>query len=170
MTPSDAGGITPADESLDAVDLELLDGVREAFEAIDPMPADLPERIRFLLALRGLEIEVARLVEEENQPSLAARGAELSRTITFDSDSLTIMIRIDPNLDGTARVDGWLAPPQRREIEMKATAESLSVASDEQGRFAFARVPRGMAQLVVRSAESEQSGTGRSVVTPALIL
>ncbi len=45
---------------------------------------------------------------------LAARGAEQSRTITFDSDSLTIMIRIDSNNDGTARVDGWLAPPQRR--------------------------------------------------------
>jgi hypothetical protein len=170
VTPSDAGGITPADESMDDVDLELLDGIREVFEASDPMPVDLPERIRLRLALRGLEIEVARLVAEDNQPSLAARGAELSRTITFDSDSLTIMIRIDPNLDGTARVDGWLAPPQRREIEMKTTADSLSVASDEQGRFAFASVPRGMAQLVVRSAESEQSGTGRSVVTPALIL
>jgi hypothetical protein len=170
MTTSDAGGITPADESLDEVDLELLDGIRDIFQATDPMPADLPERIQFFLALRGLEIEVARLAAEEHQPSLAARGAELSRTITFDSDSLTIMIRIDPNLDGTVRVDGWLAPPQRREIQMKTTLDSLTVASDEQGRFAFARVPRGTAQLVVRPEDSEQTETGRSVVTPALIL
>jgi hypothetical protein len=170
MTPSDAGGMTPADESLDDVDLELLESIREIFQAADPMPADLPERIRFLLALRGLEVEVARLAAEERQPSLAARGAEMSRTITFDSDSLTIMIRIDPNPDGTVRVDGWLAPPQRREIEMKTTANSLTVASDEQGRFAFARVPRGTAQLVVRPEDSEQSGAGRTVVTPALIL
>ena len=170
MTPSDAGGFASADESLDEVDLELLDGIREIFQAADPMPADLPERLRFFLALRDLEIEVARLSTEEHQPSLAARGAELSRTITFDSDSLTIMIRIDPNLDGTARVDGWLAPPQRREIEMKTSADSLTVASDEQGRFAFARVPRGTAQLVVRPEDSEQRETGRSVVTPALIL
>ena len=170
MTPSDPGGITPADESLDEVDLELLDGIREIFQAADPMPADLPERLRFFLALRGLEIEVARLSAEEHQPSLAARGAELSRTITFDSDSLTIMIRIDANPDGTVRVDGWLAPPQRREIQMKTTLDSLTVASDEQGRFAFARVPRGTAQLVVRPDDSEQSETGRSVVTPALIL
>jgi hypothetical protein len=170
MTPSDASGITSAGQPLDAVDLELLDGIREIFQAADPMPADLPERLRFFLALRGLEIEVAWLAAEEHQPSLAARGAELSRTITFDSDSLTIMIRIDPNLDGTVRVDGWLAPPQRREIQMKTAVDSLTVASDEQGRFAFARVPRGTAQLVVRPEDSERSGAGRSVVTPALIL
>ncbi len=60
------------------------------------------------------------------------------------------MIRIDPNRDGTVRVDGWLAPPQRREIEIKTAADPLSVSSDEQGRFAFAQVPRGTAQLIVR--------------------
>ena len=168
MTPPDADRVPPADEPLDEVDFGLLDDIRELFEAADPMPADLPERIRFFLALRDLEIEVARLAEED-LPVVAARGAEQSRTITFDSDSLTIMIRIDANPDGTARVDGWLAPPQRREIEIKTTADTLHVASDEQGRFAFARVPRGMAQLVVRPAD-QPDGAGRSVVTPALIL
>jgi hypothetical protein len=170
MTPSDPGGIDRADELLDEVDLELLDGIRHIFQATDPMPADLPERIRFALALRGLEIEVARLAAEEHLPSLAARGAERSRTITFDSDSLTIMIKVDANLDGTVRVDGWLAPPQLREIEMKTSTDSLTVTSDEQGRFAFARVPRGTAQLMVRPEDSGHSGAGRSVVTPALIL
>jgi hypothetical protein len=166
---SDEGGRPSADEPLDDTDVRLLDGIRDMFGVADPMPADLPERIRFRLALRDLEIEVARLVEEE-QALAGIRGAEQSRTITFDSDSLTIMIRIDANRDGTVRVDGWLAPPQFREIEMKTTAESLSVSSDGQGRFAFARVPRGMAQLVVRPAEPGPDGAGRSVVTPALIL
>ena len=114
------------------------------------MPADLPERIRFSLALRDLEAEVARLAAEEDPRLLAVRGAEQSRTITFDSDSLTIMIRIDPNRNGTVRVDGWLAPPQCREIEMRTATGTLRVASDEQGRFAFDSVPRGTAQLVVR--------------------
>ena len=50
---------------------------------------------------------------------------------------------------------------------MKCAADPLSVTSDEQGRFAFPRVPRGTAQLVVRPAGREE--TGRSVVTPALI-
>jgi len=163
MTHSDAGGRASAEEPLDDTDFRLLNRIREMFQAADPMPADLPERIRFSLALRDLEVEVARLVDQE---AVAARGEEQSRTITFDSDSLTIMIRIDANRDGTARVDGWLAPPQRRELEMKTTADPLRAASDDQGRFVFPSVPRGTAQLVVRPAEHE----GRSVVTPALVL
>ncbi|HUL27618.1 MAG TPA: hypothetical protein VLW44_17810 [Streptosporangiaceae bacterium] len=170
MTPPDAGGLPAADEPLDDLDLELLDGIRDLYQAADPMPADLPERIRFSLALRGLEIEVARLTAEEDMPVLAARSAEQSRTITFDSDSLTIMIRIDSNTDGTARVDGWLAPSQCREIEMKTTADTLSAVSDEQGRFAFASVPRGTVQLLVRPAEQGQSGSGQAVATPAIIV
>jgi hypothetical protein len=155
-----------ADEPLDDSDFELLGEIRDLFAGADPMPAELPDRIRFFLAFRDLEIEVARLTAEPDQ-LVAARGTEQSRTITFDSESLTIMIRIDPNTDGTVRVDGWLAPAQRREIEMKCTSDPLSVTSDEQGRFAFLRVPRGTAQLVVRPAGPEE--TGRSVVTPALI-
>ena len=165
MKRSDAGAGEPMDES----DFAILDGIREIFGQADPMPADLPERIRFSLALRDLEAEVARLAEEE-QLTVAARGAEQSRTITFDSDSLTIMIRIEANQDGTMRVDGWLAPPQRREIEMKTAADTLGVTSDEQGRFAFTRMPRGRAQLVVRPNEPGTGRPGRSVVTPALVL
>jgi hypothetical protein len=169
MTPPGPARLPSADDPLDDADFGLLDGIRELFQATDPMPADLPERIRFSLALRDLEIEMARLADED-QPAVAARGAEQSRTITFDSDSLTIMIRIDANRDGTARVDGWLAPPRRRDIELKTAADSLTVTSDEQGRFAFARVPRGMAQLIVAPTDRGPASAGRSVVTPALIL
>src|SRR5579862_7574192 len=133
-----------AEEPLDDIDRAVLDAIRESFRRADPMPPDLPERIRFSLALRDLEAEVARMAAEQDQEALAVRGAEQSRTITFDSDSLTIMIRVDANSDGTARVDGWLAPAGRREIEIKTISERLSVVSDDQGRFALARVPRGM--------------------------
>jgi hypothetical protein len=170
VTGSDPGRRPSADEPLDDVDFGLLDDIRDLYDVTDPMPADLPERLRFFLALRDLEVEVARLAAAEDQPGLAVRGAEQSRTITFDSDSLTIMIRVDPNPDGTVRVDGWLAPPQRREIELKTSAAPLTVSCDEQGRFAFVRVPRGTAQVIVRPPAPGPGGAGRSVVTPALIL
>jgi hypothetical protein len=156
-------------EPMDDFDLEILDGIRDLFEHADPMPPDLPERIRFSLAMRGLEAEVARLTAADEHELVAARGAEHSRTITFDSESLTIMIRIDSNEDGTVRIDGWLAPPQRREIEMQTATDPCRVSSDDQGRFAFISVPRGTARLVV-TASDRGNGPARPVVTPPLIL
>jgi hypothetical protein len=158
------------DGPLDAADLAILDGIREMFEQADPMPADLPERIRFSLAMRDLDAEVARLVEEAGAQPVGARSAEESRTITFDSRSLTIMIRIEPNTDGTSRIDGWLAPPQRRDLEMQCGATALNAASDEQGRFAFPSVQPGSVRLFVHQADDGPAGRQPSVVTPALIL
>jgi hypothetical protein len=173
MNHPDPLGRPPADEALDGVldetDLALLDEIREMFAEADPMPADLPERIRFSLALRDLDFEVARLSAELDQTMLAARGTEQSRTITFDSDSLTIMIRVDSNQDGTARVDGWLAPPQARTIELRTMSDTLTEVADDGGRFVFGRIPHGSAQLVVRAAP-DADGSGQVVVTPALIL
>jgi len=160
-----------SDQQLDDFDFAILDGIRAIFEQIDPMPADLPERVRFSLALRGLETEVARLVTEEDSRLAAARGTEQSRTVTFDSASLSVIIRIEESKNGSVRIDGWLAPPQRRDIELETSAETLRVASDDAGRFAFGQVPPGVARLVVvGAAERDQSGGGPTVVTPALVL
>jgi hypothetical protein len=169
MTHPDLIGRPDEDEALDEKDLAILDDIRELFLAVDPMPPCLPERIRFSLALRGLEFEVARLSVEDGSVMLAARGAEHSRTITFDSDSLTIMIRVDSNQDGTARIDGWLAPAQARTIELRTMAETLTTDADDGGRFAFRRVPRGSAQIVARACPGPD-GPGRAVVAPTLIL
>jgi hypothetical protein len=169
MTHPDLSGRPADDEARDESGLAILDEVRELFQAADPMPASLPERIRFRLAVRDLEAEVARLCAEDGEPVLAARGAEQSRTITFDSDSLTIMIRVDANLDGTVRIDGWLAPPQSRTIELRTAAETLITDADDGGRFAFGQVPRGTAQLVAR-AGPDPDEPGPAVVAPALVL
>ena len=165
-TPDDAPG-----QPLDDLDFEILDGIRALFERVDPMPAGLPERVRFSLAMRGLESELARPVSEEDPRLVGARGTEQSRTVTFESASLSIIIRIEENKNGSVRIDGWLAPPRPREVEMQTPAETLSVSSDDHGRFAFAEVPQGTARLVVVGAAARDQGAGGpSVVTPALVL
>jgi hypothetical protein len=165
-TPDEAPG-----RLLDDRDFEILDDIRALYERLDPMPADLPVRVGFSLSMRGLEREVARLVAEDDRRLVGARGAEQSRTVTFDSASLSIVIRIEENKNGSVRIDGWLAPPQPRAVEMQTAAETLSVASDEHGRFAFTEVPPGTARLVVvGAAPGDQGGGGPSVVTPALVL
>jgi hypothetical protein len=166
--------------------------VSSLFEAVDPVPAGLVERIRFSVALAGIEGEVARLTAGDTELSqlyehpdgvALARGApEESRTITFDSSDLTIMIRIDSNADGTTRVDGWLAPPRCCQVEIALIGGSLSVAADADGRFAFPSVPRGTVRIIVRPPERDSRPDGRgatdatdatevkSVITPALVL
>jgi hypothetical protein len=159
-------------------DESLLDAIRRLFEAADPMPADLPERIKFMFALRQLDAEVAWLVRAEAEAGLAVRGTEESRTITFDSDSLTIMIRIDANPGESVRVDGWLAPPQSRLVEMRTADASIAVMADGAGRFVFPDVPRGTARVIVHApeasvADAQDDGlpeTVKSVITPALVL
>ena len=187
---ADRGAQEPRDEDMLAL-------VRSLFEAADPVPAGLVERVRFSVALAGLEGEVARLTAgdaelsprgEHSQPDehadglALARGApEESRTITFDSSDLTIMIRIDANADGTARVDGWLAPPRRCQVEIALIGGALEVAAEADGRFAFPSVPRGTVRIVVRPPDpgrvTDGRGTdglgtteARSVITPALVL
>ena len=159
-------------------DGHLLTMIRSMFEAADPVPAGLVDRIRLSVALAGLngdvDSELARLTVHE---AALARGApEESRTITFDSSSLTIMIRIDSNTDGTVRVDGWLAPPHRCRVEISMADGPVTTDADADGRFAFLRVPRGTARLVVRqhgqsAGESQPGPFGiKTVVTPALML
>lgn len=184
--PADHGAEDPRDEGPLAGDEGLLSMVRSLFEAADPVPDGLVERIRFSVALARLEGEVARLAEQEAEVSqlyehrgglALARGApEESRTITFDSTDLTIMIRIDANADGTARVDGWLAPPRRCQVEVALVGGSLAVAADADGRFAFPVVPRGTVRIVVRppdrdaAAGDRAAAAAKSVITPALVL
>src|SRR6266567_9586008 len=156
-----------------ADDAGLIAAIREMIELVDPMPSDLPERIRFAIALRDLDAELARFASVPDEAAITVRGMEESRTITFDSDSLTIMIRIDGNADGTVRVDGWLAPAQAGRVEMRRVDNSISVTADEAGRFAFHSVPRGTARLIVgllREGNQGLPGSQKSVITPALIL
>jgi hypothetical protein len=160
----------PGDES-------VLAKIKALFEAVDPAPPDLAERVRFAVALADLEAEAAQLVEEAAfEPTLTRGTPEESRTITFDSTELTIMIRIDANADGTFRVDGWLAPARACRIEVSLHDGALAVEADADGRFAFPSVPRGTVRFVVRppaqqaQAASDSSGNARmkTVITPAL--
>jgi hypothetical protein len=166
----DGSRSTPGDES-------VLAKIKALFEAVDPAPPDLAERVRFAVALADLEAEVARLVEEAAfEPTLTRGMPEESRTITFDSTELTIMIRIDANADGTVRVDGWLAPARACRIEVSLHHGALAVEADADGRFAFPSVPRGTVRFVVRppaqeaQAAPDSSGHFRmkTVITPAL--
>jgi hypothetical protein len=161
----------PADAWLDDVDHEILDRLAGVQARLDPPPADLDERTTFVLGLATFDSEVARLHEDLLVGS-GARALQRTRTITFDADSRTIMVTIVERADGLVRLDAWLAPAAALAVELRLAgtpdvpARSATVMSNESGRFVFDRVPRGLAQLLVRPTHT---GAAR-VVTPSLVL
>jgi hypothetical protein len=157
----------PGHEPLDAADIALLGEVRDAYTEHDPVPEGLADRVKFAIALENIDLEVLHL-RAELAESVGARSEEVSRTITFDSNSLTIMIMLaDPDAGQTVRIDGWLAPPAAHEIEVRTTEGSLVIQADGDGRFVADQVPCGLCQLVVRVVDA---GRSRLVVTPSIVL
>jgi hypothetical protein len=169
MTTLDGPFPPGATEPIDDFDVAILDSLQDLFDAVDPMPAELVERVQFALALKDLDVEVFRRFQE---PALAtaARGHEESRTITFDSESLTIMVSITPTGYDVVRLDGWLAPPGGHEVELRTARGPLTTTADDKGRCALDDVPHGLAQLVVHPIDHQPAALGRSVVTPAIVV
>jgi hypothetical protein len=153
-----------ANEPLDTLDFRLLAGLRELWEDADPMPDTLVDQIRFAIQLEDVDLEVMRIREQEGL-AVARSAAEQGRLITFDSESLTIMVNVSPEPGGSIRLDGWLTPPAEHPIEVRTATGPLTTTSDAEGRFAVSGVPHGMVQVLVRTL-----GRSRTVSTPAIEL
>jgi hypothetical protein len=156
-----------AELPLDDRDLQILDDIRGLFSTLDPPPPDLVERVQFALDLEDVEIEVFQLAMDRLDSLVTTRG-EPSRTITFDSDSMSIMIRVSPGQQDRVRIDGWLAPPGERRIELRVSGSSRQTDADDQGRFAFEHVQHGLIQLAVHLVDSAAPGRRRLVLTPSV--
>jgi hypothetical protein len=173
MTEADAAG-----ERLDETDRAILDHVRTAHALVDPPPGDLNARVRFAIALENADIELARLADDVLVGS-GARSTERTRTMTFDADSLTVMVAVADITDAELRLDGWLAPAGALRVELRIAGAgpdvrraSRQTRADEAGRFVFDGVGHGLVQLLVhREGGAEPgAGTAASVVTPSFML
>jgi hypothetical protein len=156
-----------ADGPVDETDLAILEDIRALYQIDDPVPAGLAARAAFAMELVGLQDEIARLETAGLEP-VGVRGTEQSRTITFDSESLTIVVQVSPS-GATMRVDGWLAPPAVHHVRLRAGERDYHTDSDPLGRFVVLEVPHGLVQVVVVTDGTVAEG-GRTVVTPAVVL
>ena len=158
----------PADLPLDGDDQAILYRLAGIYALLDPPPADLDERVSFAIALEDADAEVARLGAWQMAGS-GARGTERIRTVTFDADSLAVMITVALRADGLVRIDGWLAPAAALRVELRLLepAPARIAIADTAGRFVFDGVPHGIAQLLVDAPADE---TAPRVVTPAFSL
>jgi len=163
VSQDDADERDAPDAALTEQDVALLAAVRTMWETADPMRPDLVDRVRFAIELDDVDIELSRLVETSSL--VGARSDEFTRLVTFQSDSLTVMITLEQGVDGTTRIDGWLTPAACRRIELRCPAGPRSAESDDTGRFSFDAVPAGSVRLVVHDA-----GSAHRVITPTFEL
>ena len=161
-----------AEEDLDAADLAILAELRDYYEQHDPVPPGLVERVQFEITLDALEAEVATLT----QLDLSLAGArstptEEVRTITFTSDSLTTMVTLTFQPDDTVRVDGWATPGAGMRVEVLLTGWARETRADEDGRFVFEGLPKGLAKFALHSEATGPDAAGATtVLSPTLEL
>jgi hypothetical protein len=160
-----------ASEPLDELDTEILAGIAELYAAADPPPGWLDDRVRFAIDLENLDVVVSRL-QEDLLVGASARGSERARTVTFDADSLTIMVTVTDGTGGM-RVDGWLAPAGPLRVELRLAGGSgrrVEAVADGTGRFVFTGVSTGLAQLIVHPTAGSGVDLATTVVTPSIVL
>jgi hypothetical protein len=150
-------------------DAGLLEKVRRMWAERDPVPEDLAERIRFALDLEDLEIELLEL--ERARPVLSGhRGEERVRTLTFTSDSLSVMVSITPVRGEVMRIDGWISDGSGLDVELRLKAGTRRERADAQGRFAFDGVGGGLVQFLFHPTTGAGRELAHTVVTPAVQL
>ena len=139
---------------LDDVDAATLEQVRALYDATDPVPVDLVERVHFSLALDEMFDEVARMTRVPLD-AMGVRGdqgaATRTETLTFSADQLTAMVTV--SRPGPCRV----------RLRIQGGPE-LEVVADEQGRFSFDRLEEGFGQLSFHPLGDDDAA--HAVVTP----
>lgn len=150
---------------VDADDVCVLTRLANIYEAIDPVPAGLVERIQFGITLDALQADIAELQRSGDLAGVRSGAASEEQTVTFTSATLTTMITITPTSADRARIDGWAAPGGGVLVELRIVGSQLHTTADGDGRFVFNDVPRGLAQFVLRPP----AGTAHPpVVTPSI--
>jgi hypothetical protein len=168
-TPDDIDRLAAA--ALDDTDQRILADLRRMWDAEDPQPDGLADRIRFAMTVASLEAEVARIVQESSLESgvrsIGVRSTfERASTVTFTSGSLSAMIDLENDDRGQVRVNGWVSETAV-EVELRERHGSRTSAVDATGRFGFGAVESGLVHFVFRRTDDPAA---RPVITPTIEL
>lgn len=145
----------------DHEDAELFARLRTAWREIDPMPADLVDRMVAAVATAGLAQEYALLTLVENELG-AVRGEADALTLQFSDGTTSILLHVTSSAPGRHRVDGW-ADVTSAEIVLAQGERTMTTRPSETGRFSFDDVPSGLTSVRLTAG----SGDGiRTMSTP----
>ena len=103
----------------------MLARVANLFDALDPVPAGLVDRVQFGITLDALQAEIAELQRTADLAGVRSGATSEAQTVTFTSASLTTMVTITPVSADRARIDGWARARGGFEVEMRTAGHSL---------------------------------------------
>jgi hypothetical protein len=150
---------------IDEADDRILAAVAGLYATLDPVPSSLVERVQFGITLDALHAEIAELQRSGDLAGVRSDGVTDTQSVTFTSASVTTMVTITVSSAERARIDGWVAPGAGATIQMRTKTGVLEAVADDDGRFVFDDVPRGMAQFVVRQPATSSLP---QVITPSI--
>ena len=138
-----------------AADAALFARMRHMWEEIDPVPADLVDRMVAAVAVEDLSREYALLTLVEGSFA-AVRGESDTATLQFSDGTTSVLLHVTATEDGGRRVDGWVDATALA-IRLVQGERDWAAEPGEHGRFAFDEVTPGVARLrlVVRAADGE---------------
>ena len=145
-----------------AADAALFARMRRMWEDVDPVPADLVDRMVAAVAVEDLSREYALLTLVEGTLA-AVRGDTDTATLQFSDGTTSVLLHVTATEGGGRRVDGWVDATALA-IRLVQDDQEWSAEPGEHGRFAFEEVTPGVARLrlVVRDAD----GALRDFQTP----
>lgn len=150
---------------MDPEDIKILGALREMWNAVDPVPDGLADRIQFAMNVAALEAEVARIVEESEALAYVRSTYERATSVTFETSSVSAMLDIDEVGPDTVDITGWVSV-KPMEVELRERSRSRFTHTDANGRFEFTGITRGLVHLVLRANEPGS----RAIITPAIEL
>lgn len=141
----------------------LLDRLRELAGRMDPPPAHVTEAARAALGWRTIDRELAELVydsQAEERPLAGVRGGAGPRTLTFESDSLTVECEVT-DIGGRRRLVGQVVPPgPLRLVARRADGTAVTIPVDELGRFDVGDLAPGPLSMRCEPAGARAVETG----------
>jgi len=128
-------------------DADLFAVLRAAAEDVDPVPADLADRMVAAVAVADLSREYALLTMVEAVEGVVRGDAETT-TLQFSDGVSSILLHISHTAQNLRRIDGWV-DADTTEIRLSQGERSWSVPPGELGRFAFDSIPPGLTRVLL---------------------
>lgn len=138
-----------------AADAALFARMRAMWQDVDPVPADLVDRMVAAVAVEDLSREYALLTLVSGELA-AVRGETDTATLQFTDGHTSVLLHVTAPDEDHRRIDGWV---DATALAVRLVQGDRERGADlgEHGRFAFDDVTPGVSRirLVVRGEDDE---------------